>query len=174
MSEDRQTRLLAVLVVAALATTLLGACGDSGSTSGSDQFRDETKSPLLDFGEEGSESELEEVDETVSTFLAARSKEDWAATCAALSEQILDKLERLAANSTNLEDTSCPAFLDAFAVLSPQEKREGAEIEGGSLRHRGEKGYLVYFGQEEVVYAMPLDREGETWEIAAISAQRLN
>lgn len=157
-----------------LAAALLGACGGSASTNGSDQFRGKTKSPLLDFGEEGSELELEETDELVSAFLAARSKEDWAATCGQLSKQMLDKLEHLATNSTSLKDTSCPAFLEAFVVLSPQEKRESAEIEGGSLRHQGEKGYLIYYGEEEVVYAMPLDREGKAWKIAAISAQRLS
>jgi hypothetical protein len=173
MRGDERIRLLAILVVTALAAALLSACGDSGS-SGSDQFRDKTKSPLLDFGEEGSGGELEEADETVSAFLAARSKEDWAATCTGLSKQLLDKLEGLATNSTGLKDTSCPAFLKAFVVLSPQEKKESAPIEGGSLRYQGKKGYLLYYGQGEVVYAMPLDREAETWKVAAISAQRLS
>jgi hypothetical protein len=173
MSRDERIRLLAVVVVAALAAALLGACGDSGSTSGSDQFRGQTKSPLLDFGEEGSESELEEAEEAVSDFLAAHSKEDWEATCDLLSKPMLDKLERLAATSTGLEDTSCPAFLEAFAVISPQEKKEGGEIEGGSLRHQGTKGYLIYSGSEELVYAMPLDQQGSEWRVAALSAQRL-
>jgi hypothetical protein len=173
MSRDERIRLLAVVVIAALAATLLGACGDSGSSGGSDQFREQTKSPLLDFGEEGSESELEEAEETVSEFLAAHSKEDWEATCELLSEPMLSKLERLATNSTGLEDTSCPAFLEAFAVVSPQEKREGAEIEAGSLRRQGAKGYLIYSGSGEVVYAMPLDQEDDEWRVAAISPQRL-
>jgi hypothetical protein len=87
---------------------------------------------------------------------------------------MLDKLERLATNSTSLEDTSCPSFLEAFVVLSPQEKKESGAIEDGSLRRKGAKGYLIYSGQDEVVFAMPLDREGETWKIAAISAQQLS
>jgi hypothetical protein len=174
MSGDRRKRLLAVVLVAALAATLLGACGGSGSTSGSDQFRDRTESPLLDFGKEGSESELEEVDETVSAFLTARAKEDWAETCAPLSKAILDKLERLATNSTGLKDTSCPAFLDAFVVLSRQDKEASGEIDGGSLRLQGTKGYLIYGGSGDVVYAMPLDREGDAWKVAAISPQRLS
>lgn len=173
MSRNERIRLPAAFVAAALAAALLGACGDSGSTSGSDQFRDQTKSPLLDFGEEGNESELEEAEETVSDFLAAHSKEDWEATCDLLSRPMLDKLERLATTSTGLEDTSCNAFLEAFVVLSPQEKRAGAEIEAGSLRHQGAKGYLIYSGSGEVVYAMPLDRQGGEWRVAALSAQRL-
>ncbi len=173
MSRSERARLLAVLVVAVLAAALLGACGDSGSSSGSDQFRDQTKSPLLDFGEEGSESELEEVDATVSDFLAVHSQEDWDATCDLLSKQMLDKLERLADNSTGLKDPSCPAFLEAFVVLSPDEKKETGEIDGGSLRQQGAKGYLIYFGAEDVVYAMPLDKQGSEWRVAALSPQRL-
>lgn len=162
-----------VIVVAVLAAALLGACGDSGSSSGSDQFRDQTKSPLLDFGEEGSESELEQVDTTVSDFLAAHSQEDWEAVCDLLSKQMLDKLEHLATTSTGLEDPSCPAFLEAFVVLEPEEKKEAAEIEGGSLRQQGAKGYLIYFGSEDVVYAMSLDKQGSEWRVAALSPQRL-
>jgi hypothetical protein len=174
MSRNKRTRLLAIFVVAALAAVLLGACGDSGSTSGSDQFRAQTKSPLLEFGEEGSESELEQAGETVSEFLAARAKEDWEATCAGLSQSLLDKLENLATNSTGLEDTSCPAFLKAFARLSPQEQQESEAIDGGSLRYQGAKGYLIYYGAEEVVYAMPLNREGNAWKVAAIAPKRLS
>jgi hypothetical protein len=173
MGRNGRVRLFAVLVVGVLAAALLGACGDSGSSSGSDQFRDQTKSPLLDFGEEGSEPELEEVDATVSDFLASHSKEDWAAACDLLSKQLLEKLELLATNSTNLKDTSCPAFLEAFVVLSAQEKSESVEIEGGSLRRQGEKGYLIYFGEEDAVYAMPLDRQGGEWRVATLSPQHL-
>jgi hypothetical protein len=166
--------MLTIFAVVALAAALLSACGDSGPSNGSDQFRDQTKSPLLDFGEESSESELEEAEETVSVFLAARAKEDWAGTCALLSKPLLDKLERLATNSTSLEDTSCPSFLDAFVVLSPQDKEETAEIDGGSLRHQGTEGYLIYSGSEEAVNAMPLDREGGNWKIAALAPQQLS
>ena len=174
MGGTNRIGVLAIVAVAALAAALLSACGDSGSSEGSDQFRDQTKSPLLDFGKEGSESELEEAGETVGAFLAARAKEDWAGTCAPLSKQLLDKLEGLATNSTGLEDTSCPAFLEAFVVLSPQDKKEGGEIEGGSLRHQGTEGYLIYDGPGEVVCAMPLDREGDEWRVAALSPQRLS
>ena len=173
MNSDERIRLLAVFVVAALAAAVLGACGDSDSTSGSDQFRDQTKSPLLEFGEEGDEAEREEAEAVVSDFLAAHSKEDWDAACELLSKPMLDKLERLATTSTGLEDTSCPAFLEAFVVLSAQEKKEGAEIKEGSLRRQGSKGYLIYSASGENVYAMPLDQQDGEWRVAAISAQHL-
>jgi hypothetical protein len=110
----------------------------------------------------------------VSAFLAARAEEDWAGICGPLSKQLLDKLGSLATNSTSLEDTSCPAFLEAFVVLSPQDKKESGEIDGGSLRRQGTKGYLIYNGAGDVVSAMPLDREGDEWKVAALSPQQLS
>ena len=174
MGRNELTRLLAVLGVVALASALLGGCGDSGPTTGPEQFRDQTTSPLLAFGEEGDESELEEADEIVGDFLVARAKEDWEATCAALSRPILDKLEHLATSSTGLEDTSCPSFLDAFVVIPPREKKGTAEIEGGSLRRKGATGYLIYSGPGDDVYAMPLDRQEGEWRVAELSPKRLS
>jgi hypothetical protein len=174
MSRGNRIEPLVALALAALVASLLGACGGSASSDGSDQFRGQTKSPLLDFGEEGSESELEEAEETLSEYLAVHSKEDWKATCDLLSKPMLDKIEHLAISSTGLEDKSCPAFLESFVVLSAPEKREGAAIENGSLRRQGDKGYLIYYGSGEVVYAMPMDRQDGNWRVAALSAQRLS
>ena len=173
MSREDRIKPLVALALAALVASLLGACGGSTSNDGSDQFRAQTKSPLLDFGEEGSGPELEEAEETLSAYLAVHSKEDWKASCDLLSKPMLDKIEHLAISSTALEDKSCPAFLESFVVLSAQEKREGEAVESGSLRQQGDKGYLIYYGKGEVVYAMPLDRQDGGWRVGALSAQRL-
>jgi hypothetical protein len=173
MSRGNRIKALVALALVALAASLLGACGGSAS-GGSDQFRAQTKSPLLDFGEEGSESELANAEKTVSEYLAVHSKEDWKAACDLLSGSMLDKIEHLAISSTGLEDKSCPSFLESFAVLSAQEKKEGATIESGSLRRQGDKGYLLYYGNGEVVYAMPLDRQDGSWRVAALRSQRLS
>ena len=77
--------------------------------------------------------------ETVSAFLAARAKEDWAGTCAQLSQLLLDKLEHLATNSTDLEDTSCPSFLEAFVVLSPQERRKARRSRAAACATREQR-----------------------------------
>jgi hypothetical protein len=165
--------LVTTLIVTAFGMALLAACGSSAS--GSEQFRDETDSALLDFGEEGSGPELEEATEAVGDFFAARSRGDWPTACAQLSRAVLAKIEHLAASATDLADKSCPSFLGAFTSLSPQERRDSAVVEpGGSLRQQGEHGYLVYFGAREVVYAMPLTREGARWKLASLSSRRLS
>lgn len=165
--------LVATLVAAALGAALLAACGSSAS--GSDQFRDKTKSALLDFGEEGSSSELEEATETVHDFFLARSRQDWQAACAELSQAALTKIEHLAISSTGLADKSCPSFLGAFTRLSNRERRDSTVVDaGGSLREQGDHGFLIYYGAHEVVYAMPLSREGEMWKLASLSSKQLS
>ncbi len=164
--------LLSALVGGAL-LALLGGCGDSSEASGSDQFRDQTKSALLDFGVEGSDSELEEAADAADAFLKARSKEDWEAMCSQLSRPMVDKLENLATNSTSLSDPSCASLLETFTQLSAQELDE-TSVDAGSLRHAGKRGYLIYSGGNELVYAMQMDEEGGEWRVAAISAKPLS
>lgn len=160
-------------VVTVLAAVLLGACGGE-SEEGAAQYEDRTDSPLLKFGEEGTDAELGEAGETVRGFFVDRGAEDYAGACATLAKQVLDRLERLAVNSTGLKDTSCAAFLDAFLELTPQERRDSTTVEAGSLRRQGRQGYLIYSGVDDTVYAMSLKEEGGEWKLASLSSEELN
>lgn len=168
------TGLLAIILGAALAATLLSACGDSGSDEGAAQYSDRTDSPLLEFGVEGSEVELEQATAAVQGFFVDRANGDFAGACAPLAESILDRIERLATNSTSLKDTSCPSFLKAFIALTPAERRESVVVDGGSLRHQGSRGYLIYAGFDDIVYATPLAKEDGKWKLTSLSSKPLN
>jgi hypothetical protein len=170
LTRKKAKRLVVVLSVCALGTAFLAACG--GSSSGSDQFRDKTDSPLLDFGEESGEAEREEAANVVDAFYLARGRKDWQTTCAQLSPAMLAKIEHLATSTTDLKDKSCPSFLEAFLSLSERERREST-VEAGSLRQRGTRGALIYYGAGEVVYAMPLSKDGDEWKVASLSPKRL-
>jgi hypothetical protein len=173
LTGEKAKWLVAALVAAALGAALLAACGSSAS--GSDQFRDKTDNALLDFGEEGSDAELEEATETVHGFFLARSREDWPGACAELSQAMLAKIEHLAISSTSLANKSCPSFLGTFTSFSDQERRDSTVVEaGGSLRQQGGHGFFIYYGAHEVVYAMPLSREGEVWKLASLSSKQLS
>lgn len=171
MGTGRWTNPLWALIAVALAAAFLAACG--GDANGADQFRDKTDSGLVDFGEEGSDSEREQAIETVDQFLAARSTGDWKAACEQIASPVARKFERLAVSSTRLGDTSCASFLEAFVELSPEELSERG-VEEGVLRRSGRRGYLIYFGANEVVCAMPLEDEDGEWKIALVSAKRLS
>jgi hypothetical protein len=170
LTREKAKWLVVALSVCALATALLAACGSS--TSGSDQFREKTGSPLLDFGEESSDAELEEAAGIVHAFFLARGREDWQATCAQLSHAMLAKIEHLATSSTDLRDKSCPSFLEAFLSLSERERQEST-VDAGSLRQHGSKGFLIYYGAGEIVYSMPLSKDGNEWRVASLSPKRL-
>jgi hypothetical protein len=173
VSREARISLLSALVAGAL-LALLSGCGDSDETSGSEQFRDQTKSALLDFGVEGDDSELDAANKAANEFLRARSSEDWEAMCAQLSRALVDKLESLATNSTGLSDTSCASFLETFTQLSAQELDE-TSVDAGSLRHAGKRGYLIYYGpDDDLVYAMQMEDEGGKWRVAVISAKPLS
>jgi hypothetical protein len=162
-----------LLIAMVLASSLLVACG-SGSGEGSDQFRAQTKSPLLDFGEEGGKEELEEGTEAVEDFLTARTDEDWATACAQLARPMLAKIEHLATSTTDLKDTSCPSFLGTFTRLSARERTDSKVVDAGSMRVQGRRAFLIYYGAGEVVYSMPLNLEGDTWKVASLSPDRLS
>lgn len=167
-------RRLLMLVSALLAAVLLAACGSSNPDSGSDQFRGQTKSALLDFGAEGDDAALEEGAQVVEAFLAARAEGEWERACAQISRPMLDKIEHLAATATSLADESCPSFLEAFVRISAEERKEGGTIDAGSLREQGRQAFLIYYGGGEVVYAMPLSREGDAWKVASLAPKRLS
>jgi len=170
----KQNRLACALLIAVgLAAGLLAAC-DSGSGQGSDQFRGQTKSHLLDFGEEGSAEEREEAATVVTAFFTARADADWPTACAQLARPMLAKIEHLAGSTTDLKDKSCPSFLGTFTRLTAKEREDSKVVDAGSLRKQGPRGFLIYFGADEVVYAMPLNREGDAWKLASLSSDRLS
>lgn len=174
MGRETRTGLLAIVAAALLAAVLLSACGDSGADKGSAQYSDRTDSPLLEFGQEGSEKELGEATEATHTFFVDRAAGNFKGACAQLGKSILGRIEHLAVKSTGLEDTSCPSFLESFLRLSAQERRDSTTVDGGGLRRKGPSGYLIYGGVGDTVYAMPLEEEGGEWKLGSLSSKQLN
>lgn len=171
MNGQKGKWLGATLIVATIGAVLFSACGSSAG--GSEQFRDKTDSNLLDFGEESGTAEREEAADAVHGFFAARARGDWSATCAQLSHAVLAKIEHLATSATELDDTSCPSFLETFTRLGDRQQRESTVVDAGSLRRQGAKGFLIYYGAREVVYAMPVSKEGGAWKVASLSSETL-
>lgn len=213
-----RTRLMAILLAAALASFQIAACGggDSSSSqtessatteasqeggakahrdgaSGLKQFSvEEVSTPLQvsgggseqflvkgannsiqEFGEEGDESELQEAAEAVHDFYVARAAGHWSEACSRMASSLREKLEQLAAKSTNVE--GCAPFLEAFTTPLPAAAwRETTTVNAGSLRHEDEQGYLIYTGAKKTVYAMPLREEDGVWKVTELSATTLD
>jgi hypothetical protein len=145
------------------------------SGGGSEQFL--TKggdNSIQEFGEESDESELQAAAEAVHSFFVARATGDWKGACDDLSKAMTEQLEQLAASSTELEDKGCASFLASFTGKLPaSEWRKITTVDAGSLRKEDEQAFLIYYGPEKAVYAMPLKEEDGEWKIGALSGNAL-
>ena len=145
------------------------------SGGGSGQFR--TKggdNSVQNYGEEGGESELQEVAEIVHSFYVARAEEKWEQACSYLAKSNVEQLEQLASQSPQFKGKGCAPILEAFTRPLPAAvQREITAVDAGSFRHDSEQGFLIYTGAEEAVYAMPLRNEDGVWRVAALSGSAI-
>jgi hypothetical protein len=146
------------------------------SGGGSAQFR--TKggdNSIQEFGDESSESELQEAAEAVHSFYVFRAAEQWGKACSYLAKSNVEQLEQLARQARQSMNTDCATVLKAFTrPLAASVEREITTVDAGSLRHEGEQGFLIYYGAGHVKYAMPLRDEGDSWKVAALSGTTLD
>ncbi len=167
--------------------------GESSSETGSSGFSaEEVETPLKvsgggseqfivkggdnsiqEFGEEGDESELQEAAEAVHSFFVARASGDWAEACSYLSKEMEEQMEQLATKSTTLKNKGCASFLAAFTShLSAGEWRDITTVDAGSLRSDGDQSFLIYYGADKTVYAMPLKQE-DGFKVGALAGNVL-
>lgn len=145
------------------------------SGGGSEQYRSRGgDNSIQDYGEESDESELEAAAEAVHGFYVARAEEDWAGACSYLAKSMVTQLEQLAGQSPQLEDSGCAAVLRAFTRPLPASvRRETTVVDAGSLRREGERGFLIYYGEDRTAYAMPLEDEDGEWKLTLLSGTPL-
>jgi hypothetical protein len=141
------------------------------SGGGAEQFR--TKggdNSVQEYGDEGDESELQEVAEIVHSFYVARIEEKWDTACSYLAKSNIEQLEQLASQSPEFKDAGCGPILKAFTrPLPPAIQREITTVDAGSFRHDEEQGFLIYYGPDRTVYSMPMRNEGGGWKVGALS-----
>jgi len=144
------------------------------SGGGSGQFRVKGgDNSIQDFGDEGSESELEEAAKALHDFYAARAREEWGRACANLSQTVAGQLEQLAERAKQGQ-TSCPAALDAITPsLGAKVTRETTAVDAGSLRREDDRGFLIYRDGGGTVYAINMaDEDG--WRVGALAGVPLS
>lgn len=142
------------------------------SGGGSEQFRSRGgDNSIQEFGDEGDESELQEVAEIVHSFYVARAEERWDTACSYLSKGNIEQLEQLAARSPQFKGAGCAPILEAFTRPLPAAvQREITSVDAASFRRDDEQGFLIYSGADQAVYAMPLRAEDGSWKVSALSA----
>jgi hypothetical protein len=140
------------------------------SGGGSEQFRSNGgDNSVQEFGDEGDESELQEVAEIVHGFYVARTEGKWDTACSYLAKSNIEQLEQLASQAPEYRNADCGTALQVFTRTLPAAiEREITTVDAGSFRHDGEQGFLIYYGAGHQTYAMPLKAEGGAWKVAAL------
>ncbi len=147
---------------------------DSGG--GAAQFqRKGSDNSIQEFGQEGGGSELASAAATLHGYLDARAAGRWDEACSYLAAQVLASLEQFAAaNGGEAQIEGCPQILQALSSgAGAAGLRAAANVDVGSLRVQGDRGFLLYHGPQGVAFAMPVVLEGSEWKLSAPEATPL-
>lgn len=147
---------------------------DSGG--GSAQFEVEgADNSVQEFGAEASESELRQAAAALHGFLEARAERNWAAACGYLAEGTFESFRQLGGGASDSAGAGCAASLAVLTgKASSSTLREAAVANVGSLRAEGDRGFLIYRGAHDVVYAISIARERDAWKVASLSGVPLS
>lgn len=130
---------------------------------------------IQNYGEESGESELQAAAAALHDFYVARAEERWERACSYLAKSIVQQFEQLISRTPQLKGEGCGAALHALTrPLPPSVEREITEIDAVSLRREGERGFLLYRGAENKVYAVPMLIESGAWKTGSISGTPLD
>jgi hypothetical protein len=131
---------------------------------------------VQEFGEEADASEFDEAAVAVHNFLDARAEGNWAAACEYMSKQMIESVEKLAAQAKQVEDKSCEGVFEKLIdpAAMPAMKAEAEKANVRSLRIEGEQAFVIYTGTEGTVMAMPMATEGGDWKVASLTGSSLS
>jgi hypothetical protein len=183
---------ITLLITAALMTALVAGCGAGGSSSSSGSSTSasadstgttasssegaagfDTQSKLATFGQEADPADREAASSVLEENLQAREAGEWAVQCASLSAAALKGVEESPAASPG---RGCVKNLQAQAEPLPESKpaRVNTMIEPiAALRIKGNEAYALYHGANGADFAIPMDKEGGEWKVAALITQQL-
>jgi hypothetical protein len=150
------------------------------SGGGSDEFFVKGgDNSIAEYGEEGSDSELQQAAEAVHNYYAATANDEWPAACAELSDSLVERLGKLFENSPEGEktrDEGCSAMLDAFLSAPEPDylSRARTDIDAISLRHEGdEQAFLIYYAFNNDAYAMLMEDDDGEWKVGAMAGSHM-
>jgi hypothetical protein len=147
---------------------------DSGG--GAAQFhRKGSDNSIQEFGQEGGGAEFERAAAVLHAYLDARAAANWEDACSYLASEVVASLEQFAAaNGGEAQLEGCPQILEALSSGGGAAAlREAAKVDVGSLRLKGDGGFLLYHGPQGADFAMPVVLEGGEWKLSAPEATPL-
>ncbi len=146
------------------------------SGGGSGQYRVKGgDNSIQDFGEESSESELEEAATALHDYYVALARSEWQRACSKLSDVVVGQLRALASQAKQGIGKGCAAILGGISPSLPASvARESTIVDAGSLRVEGDRGFLIYRGAEGTVYAINMALEDDSWKVGALAGVPLS
>jgi hypothetical protein len=125
---------------------------------------------IQNYGEEADAADVRAASATLTAYLRARAKDDWAAECSYLAKVTVAPLEQLASSSPKLKGKDCAAILAALSSGTPASLRQNTlNGEIASLRVEGEHAFALYHGAKGVDYFVPMVREDGEWKLGALA-----
>ena len=148
---------------------------DSGGGAGQFKVKGGDNS-VQEFGEEASAEELDAAAAALHNFLDARAEGNWAAACEYMSGSVVESFEKLAAQSKQIDDSSCGSILETLTNPAATQllKEEAAKADVGSLRIEGGRAFIIYSGVEGTIMAMPMADEDGDWKVASLAGTPLS
>lgn len=133
------------------------------------------------FGKEASEEERKAASSTLEENLQARQAGDWETQCATLGKPVAEELAGEAGAPTGLIGQAlvkaCGEGLSNLAQplqASAEVRKNTLTGEIAVLRVEGNQAYALYHGSEGQDYAMPMEKEGIGWKVAALVTLEVN
>ncbi len=131
---------------------------------------------IQEFGEEASDSERESAAAVLHAYLDSRAAHRWDDACFYMSSALVASVEQFAGSyGKERELEGCGETLAALSEGSSQKALEElANVDVGSLRGNGERGFLLYYGPGNATFAMPVVVEDGAWKVASLDATPLS
>jgi hypothetical protein len=148
---------------------------DSGG--GSEQYEEKGgDNSVQEFGDEAEPEEFAAAAGALHNFLDARAEGNWAAACEYMAKSVIESFEKLAAQTKQVDASSCGAILEALTnpAAQPAMKEEAEKANVGSLRIEGERSFVIYDGIQGTILAMPMVDEGGVWKVGSLAGTPLN
>lgn len=148
----------------------------SDSGGGAAQFRSKGgDNSIQEFGAEGGSAERADAAAVLHAYLDARAAGRWEDACSYLAAEVIATLEQFGSTyGAEKKLEGCPDILQALTSgAGTAGLRAMADVDVGSLRFEGERGFLLYHGPQGVDFAMPVTVEAGEWKLAAPEASPL-
>lgn len=142
---------------------------DSGG--GAAQFRTRGgDNSIQESGVEAGAAERGRAAAALHAYLDLRAAHHWGAACEYMSASLIVLLEQAVAISPRSQKPKgCPAVLAAMSKAAPQRLLdELTEVDVGSFRQNGNRGFLLYHGPEGKSYAILVAKEAGGWKVTAL------